>query len=71
MSPKQVMTQIELNFWSQAIPLMSEAKPVQKVVRFGYDLYQRHQELSLPSKVILWGSMGWIIGLTVGLVSTL
>jgi hypothetical protein len=64
---KRFMAWIEFNFWSMAIPLLSESLAVHKLLNRCYRVYEVYQT-SKTFKLILWSAAGWCLGLTIGLL---
>jgi hypothetical protein len=64
-----ILAIFEIRFWQTVNPLMSESLAAQKLVNLGYLALQRYRPMPAILQVIVWGSLGWGIGLGIGLVS--
>ncbi len=62
---------IEMKFWQVVIPWMRQSVPVQRLVNVGFKAV--HTYLPLPTfvKATLWITLGWGLGMVLGMASTL
>ena len=62
MSPRIIITRLEIGFWNTVIPLMQHSSPIQMVMSWTYTLATK-----LPStRVILFGLMSILAGGSLG-----
>lgn len=69
MNASRFPQQIELAFWSFAIPLMRESQNVRYMVRQVYQLLQRIKRIPLPVQFVFLTVVGLTLGLVLGYTS--
>lgn len=69
MNASRFPQQLELAFWSFAIPLMRESEQVRYFIQHGYRLVQKIMRIPMPVRVLALSAAGLVLGLMIGYAS--
>lgn len=68
MNTPTIINKLELTFWDHAIPLMSESKTVQSLVRQMYSFTQNPRQATwIPAAILASASLGLGMGYVIGI----
>jgi hypothetical protein len=69
MNTPNILHKIELSFWDRAIPLMTDSKTVQSLVRQAYYYLKNPRKASwVPAALLLSASLGLGMGYVMGVL---
>jgi hypothetical protein len=66
MNIHHLSTQLEITFWSMAIPMMSRSRLLARAIQTAYDL--KLHRFTLPAILLVGGAMSLVIGFLTGLI---
>jgi hypothetical protein len=66
MNIHHLSTQLEITFWTLAIPMMSRSKLLARTIQTVYDL--KLHRFTLPAILLVGGALSLVIGFLTGLV---
>lgn len=68
---QKLYQEIEIKFWQVAIPWMQRSLPVQRLVNVGFKAVRTYLPLPTFVKATIWITLGWGVGMVLGMASTL
>jgi hypothetical protein len=68
---ENIYENIEIRFWRTVIPWMRSSEPARRLLNLGFQAVETYNPLPTFAKALVWITLGWIVGLVIGLVSAI